>query len=229
VTVKLEDCHTRDFDINNVIALFRELEFRGMTNALVAKLGAPETPITVTAEGEAWRPTEVVVVRDEAALADLATRLAAAQWISFDVETDSLERLLAGVVGICLAIEPPVAYYIPIGHVTGAAQVDSGQMNLFAGEAQPAPGQLPLARVVEVIGPALRDPAIPKVAHNAKFDCMILSRHGLPVSPVAFDTMIAEWLTDPATKHKGLKDLARHRLGAEMTDIEALIGRGKTQ
>jgi DNA polymerase-1 len=162
VTVKLEDCHTRDFDINNVIALFRELEFRGMTNALVAKLGAPETPITVTAEGEAWRPTEVVVVRDEAALADLATRLAAAQWISFDVETDSLERLLAGVVGICLAIEPPVAYYIPIGHVTGAAQVDSGQMNLFAGEAQPAPDQLPLARVVEVIGPALRDPAIPK-------------------------------------------------------------------
>jgi DNA polymerase-1 len=229
VTVKLEDCHTRDFDINNVIALFRELEFRGMTNALVAKLGAPETPITVTAEGEAWRPTEVVVVRDEGALADLATRLAAAQWISFDVETDSLERLLAGVVGICLAIEPPVAYYIPIGHVTGAAQVDSGQMNLFAGEAQPAPDQLPLARVVEVIGPALRDPAIPKVAHNAKFDCMILSRHGLPVSPVAFDTMIAEWLTDPATKHKGLKDLARHRLGAEMTDIEALIGRGKTQ
>ena len=229
VTVKLEDCHTRDFNVNDTIALFRELEFRGMTNALVAKLGAPETPMTVTADGEAWQPTEVVVVRDEAALADLATRLAAAQWISFDVETDSLERLLAGVVGICLAVSPPVAYYIPIGHVNGAAQADSGQMNLFAGEAQPAPGQLPLAQVVEAIGPALRDPAIPKVAHNAKFDCMILSRHGLPVSPVAFDTMIAEWLTDPATKHKGLKDLARHRLGAEMTDIETLIGRGKTQ
>ncbi|MBP6787787.1 MAG: DNA polymerase I, partial [Candidatus Promineofilum sp.] len=229
VSVRLEDCHTRDFNINDVITLFRELEFRSMTNALVAKLGAPETPLTVTTEGEAWRPTEVVVVRDEVALADLAAQLAGAQWISFDVETDSLERLLAGVVGICLAVAPPVAYYIPIGHVTGASQVDSGQMNLFAGEAQPAPGQLPLARVVEVIGPALRDPAIPKVAHNAKFDCMILSRHGLPVSPVAFDTMIAEWLTDPATKHKGLKDLARHRLGAEMTDIEALIGRGKTQ
>ena len=229
VSVRLEDCHTRDFDINDVITLFRELEFRSMTNALVAKLGTPETPLTVTTEGEAWQPTEVVVVRDEAALADLAAQLAGAQWISFDVETDSLERLLAGVVGICLAVAPPVAYYIPIGHVIGAAQADRGQMNLFAGEAQPAAGQLPLARVVEVIGPALRDPAIAKVAHNAKFDCMILSRHGLPVSPVTFDTMIAEWLTDPATKHKGLKDLARHRLGAEMTDIEALIGRGKTQ
>ena len=40
---------------------------------------------------------------------------------------------------------------------------------------------------------------------------------------------VAEWLTDPATKHKGLKDLARHRLGAEMTDIQELIGRGKAQ
>ena len=49
------------------------------------------------------------------------------------------------------------------------------------------------------------------------------------VSPVRFDTMIAEWLTDPATKHKGLKDLARHRLGAEMTEILDLIGRGKAQ
>ena len=104
VTVKLEDCHTRDFNINDTIALFRELEFRGMTNALVAKLGAPETPVMVTTEGEAWRPTEVVVVRDEAALADLVARLAAAEWISFDVETDSLERLLAGVVGICLCL-----------------------------------------------------------------------------------------------------------------------------
>jgi DNA polymerase I len=58
---------------------------------------------------------------------------------------------------------------------------------------------------------------------------MILERFGLPVSPVAFDTMIGEWLTDPATKHKGLKDLARHRLGVEMTDITELIGKGKNQ
>ena len=36
VTVKLEDCHTRDFNINDVIPLFRELEFRGMTNAPVS-------------------------------------------------------------------------------------------------------------------------------------------------------------------------------------------------
>jgi DNA polymerase I len=49
------------------------------------------------------------------------------------------------------------------------------------------------------------------------------------VTPIGFDTMIAEWLTDPGSKHKGLKDLARHRLGMEMTDIDVLIGSGKKQ
>jgi DNA polymerase-1 len=41
--------------------------------------------------------------------------------------------------------------------------------------------------------------------------------------------MIAEWLTDPGSKHKGLKDLSRHRLGIVMTEITSLIGKGKKQ
>ena len=58
-----------------------------------------------------------------------------------------------------------------------------------------------------------------KIAHNAKYDYTILDRYNLRVFPITFDTMIGEWLTDPATKHKGLKDLAFHRLGIEMTNI----------
>ena len=65
----------------------------------------------------------------------------------------------------------------------------------------------------------MTDPNIHKIAHNAKYDYTILDLHGLRVSPITFDTMIGEWLTNPATKHKGLKDLARHRLGIEMTEI----------
>ncbi len=229
ITVQLQDCLTRDYNPAPVLTLFRDLEFRSLTKLLAAGLEAEELPAPPAGDSGDRQKTQVVVVRDEVALADLVRRLEAAQWISFDLETDSLERMSAGIVGICLAVEPPVAYYVPVGHLTGAAQAGSGQMNLFAGETQPAPGQLPLDQVLDAIRPALTNPAIPKVAHNAKFDCMILERYGVSVSPIKFDTMIAEWLTDPATKHKGLKDLARHRLGVEMTDIEELIGRGKTQ
>ncbi len=228
ITVDLKDCLTHDFDAATVLAIFRELEFRSMAKSLTAHMEVDDIPEPAVA-GAAWQSTEVVVVRDEAALQKMVQQLESAKWISFDLETDSLERLSAGIVGICLAVEPPTAYYVPVGHLSGAAQVDSGQMNLFAGSAELAPGQLPIARVLEAIRPAMTDPGIPKVAHNAKFDCMILERYGIAVSPVRFDTMIAEWLTDPATKHKGLKDLARHRLGAEMTEILDLIGRGKAQ
>ncbi|WP_374687779.1 DNA polymerase I, partial [Promineifilum sp.] len=228
ISVELADCVARDFDVATVLAIFRDLEFRSLSNILLAGVEPAEVPPVATDQSE-WRPTEVVVVRTEAELAELVGALETASWISFDVETNSLDRLTAGIVGICLAVEPPAAYYIPVGHLSGAAQVESGQMNLFAGAPQLEPNQLPLRRVVEALRPALTNPAIPKVAHNAKFDCMILSRFDLPITPVGFDTMIAEWLTDPATKHKGLKDLARHRLGAEMHEIEELIGRGKTQ
>ena len=227
IAVQLQDCLTRDYDPAPVLVLFRDLEFRSLTKLLAAGLEAEEMPAPPTGEGR--QQTQVIVVRDEAALAELVRHMEAAQWISFDLETDSLERMSAGIVGVCLAAESPTAYYIPVGHLTGAAQAGSGQMNLFAGGAELAPGQLPLDRVLDAIRPALTSPAIPKVAHNAKFDCMILERYGVSVSPIQFDTMIAEWLTDPATKHKGLKDLARHRLGVEMTDIEELIGRGKSQ
>lgn len=228
IAVDLKDCLTHDFDAAQVLAIFRDLEFRSLSKMLAAGLEAEALPEPVASEGNAGQ-TQVVVVRNETALRELERRLNEARWISFDLETDSLERLSAGIVGFCLAVEPPVAYYVPVGHLSGAAQVDSGQMNLFAGAPQLAPGQLPIEQVLDAIRPALTNPAIAKVAHNAKFDCMILERYGVAVSPVKFDTMIAEWLSDPATKHKGLKDLARHRLGVEMTDIEELIGRGKSQ
>ena len=62
-----------------------------------------------------------------------------------------------------------------------------------------------------------------------KYDLIVLARHGLPVTPLGFDTMIAEWLCNPASRSLGLKSLAWARLGMKMTEIEALIGKGKEQ
>ena len=133
--------------------------------------------------------------------------------ISFDVETTGLDKMTAGIVGICLAVEPPVAYYIPTGHLEQPEQATSGQMSLFAGQAALAADQLPLETVLEAIRPAMTDPDIPKVAHNAKYDYTILDLHGLRVSPITFDTMIAEFLVNPASNHKGLKDLGATSFG----------------
>ncbi|MFN8401597.1 MAG: hypothetical protein U0X74_16415 [Anaerolineales bacterium] len=66
-----------------------------------------------------------------------------------------------------------------------------------------------------------------KVAHNAKYDYIVLARYGLAVSPLTFDTMLAEFIVDPSSRSLGLKNLSEYRLGEEMTHIEELIGKGK--
>ena len=226
ITLNLDACIAHDFDPNPVLDMFRALEFRSLTNILMERLGdsadieEPESQL---------KPTETVVVRTQAQLDELVEKLSAAKLISFDVETTGLDKTTAELVGICLAVKPPVGYYIPVGHLANEAQSSSGQMSLFASEPELAEGQLPLQTVLDALRGPMTNANIGKVAHNAKYDYTILDRYGVRVTPVTFDTMIAEWLTDPATKHKGLKDLARHRLGAEMTEIETLIGKGKAQ
>lgn len=227
ITLDLAACVAVEIDPQPVLELFRELEFRSLTRMLFKILD--EEVVETAVASDTTPATQTVIVRTPAQLENLVKQLNAAATIAFDVETTSLSKMEAAVVGICLAVKPPTGYYIPIGHIEGEAQTTSGQMNLFAGTAHPAPDQLPLKQVLEAIGPAMTSPRIAKVAHNAKYDYTVLDRHGLAVTPISFDTMIAEWLTDPATKHKGLKDLARHRLGVEMTDIENLIGRGSAQ
>lgn len=226
ITLDLAACVTHDFDVNDVLALFRELEFRTLTKLLLEQVdmaGDIEDP------EPAAPPTETIIVRDEKVLADLVTKLNRAEMIAFDVETTSLNKMEAELVGICLAVEAGTGYYIPVGHLASETQSESGQMSLFAGAPELAEGQLPREMVLEALRPSLTNPDIGKAAHNAKYDYTILTRHGLTVSPITFDTMIAEWLTDPASKYKGLKDLAFHRLGIEMQEISTLIGKGKKQ
>jgi DNA polymerase-1 len=57
----------------------------------------------------------------------------------------------------------------------------------------------------------------------------MLARNGLRATPLAFDTMLAEYVLDPGTRNLGLKTMSEVRLGESMTHIEALIGTGKNQ
>jgi DNA polymerase-1 len=82
---------------------------------------------------------------------------------------------------------------------------------------------------LEALRGPLTDPTIRKVGHNLKYDTIVLARHGLRAAPLDFDSMIAEWLIDPASRNLGLKNLAWVRLDYKMAHIEELIGKGKNQ
>jgi DNA polymerase-1 len=235
VKLDLERARFRDFDPEQIEAFFESLEFRTLVKTLRRLAGRDEaaavaepgtgTPLRAgpTEQLSLFSGTEVravVVPQPEPTIAvdvvdtpqkldELARALSSSHVISFDTETTSLEEMQAQIVGISLAIQPGEAYYIPIGHLAG--------------------DQLPLDLVLAALRGPFTDQRIPKIAHHAKYDYIILARHGLFASPITFDTMIAEFLINPSSRNLGLKNLAFARLGEEMTHIEQLIGTGKHQ
>lgn len=217
VTLDLPRCVAHDFDKRAVEELFRELEFNSAFSQLSRiAVRAPQEQIALfdmAAEPPAPEDGEPLVpatiVHDQASLDSLVAALNGASAIAFDVETTSTDQMTARLVGISLAVDGDSGYYIPVGHNEGE--------------------QLPLDTVIEALRQPLTNPRIGKIAHNANYDLTVLQRYGIDVSPVTFDTMIAEWLRDPVNGNFGLKRLAFAELHRRMTEISDLIGTGKNQ
>ena len=213
----LEACRVRPYDRAAVVELFRALEFRTLLERLPDETQSTRHQLSLFQAGQApppaGGPERVLVVNDAAGLESLLRVLSEAPSVALDVETTGLDPLRAELVGISLAVQPGEGYYIPLGHdpaLAGAPQL-----------ARPA--------VLEALRRPLTDPARALVGHNLKYDYAVLARAGLRPAPLAFDTMLAEWLIDPASRNLGLKNLAWVRLGLEMTEIHSLIGSGKDQ
>jgi len=204
-----------DFDQEKVTKLFHELEFRSLISRLPrgAPAGQPGQLLLFEqppAEAAPAATGEYGVVDTQEALDALVEALARAKAIAFDTETTGTDPMRADLVGLALAGAPDEGHYVPVGHQTGEPQ-------------------LSWEVVCKRIRPLLEDPAIPKYAHNAEYDVLVLAQHGIQVQCLAFDTMLAEWVLDPASRNLGLKNLALQRLGVEMTEIKELIGSGKSQ
>lgn len=236
VTLDLAACVSHDYAYADVERVFRELEFRTLIDRLpgrppaAAPGGAQQLSMFAMAEAEAATHAAVVpfeVVDDADKLAALVARLDSAQAITWDVETTSTDQMQARLVGIALAVDGETGYYVPVGHIPPNAPPDvSAQPDLVEGHTPP---QLPLRAVIDALRPALTNPGIPKYAHNAAYDLVVMRRYGIDVGPVEFDTMVAEWVSDPSSRNLGLKALAWVRTGLQMTPIDELIGSGKTQ
>lgn len=223
LSLEIERARTTHLNFSAAEAIFHELEFRTLLRRLQTiaaqfneQAPTPTQQLSLFGEplrrlGQPPRPdlrTRIVTTPDE--LSALVHALESAEWIALDTETTDTDPMKAALVGISLAISPDEGWYIPVGHTTLEAS------------------QLPLEEVLAALRPALTHAQQPKLGQNLKYDCIVLAQHGLDVTPLAFDTMIAQWLINPDAR-LGLKDMAEDWLGMEMTHIEALIGKGKNQ
>ena len=125
--------------------------------------------------------------------------------ICIDTETTDVHPLTAKLVGIGFCFEPKKAWYLPCNGKLGELRV-LGALREFFGASKSG-----------------------FYGHNLKYDYHILSRIGIELKRISFDTMLASYLLDPQNRRHNLDELALTKCQKTKIPIEALIGKGKNQ
>jgi DNA polymerase-1 len=194
----------------------------------------PSTPAASAPPGEAIRQplpdfpaidhSAYETVQTLARLEEWIARARAAQMVAVDTETTGLDPMRAELVGVSLALGPNDACYIPLGH----HNIGGGGTDMFAEK----PEQVPMAQALAALKPLLEDEAVLKVFHNGKYDCNVLARAGIDVSPID-DTMVISFNLDAGRGEEGIggghgmDELCQRHLDHNAIAFKDLCGTGK--
>lgn len=220
------------FDREKLIALFKDLEFRSLADAILQPKGSgvfhpqpvqqslfenlPDSPRASQPQNShthAFATRNIENVPHDYRLVDsddqwdhLLAALATSQKICIDTETTDLDPNTAELVGISLSVSAHEAYYIP------CPQDKSKTLAL-------------LSR----LQPIFSDPEKWIIGQNIKFDILLLKWYGFEIQGKLFDTMIAHYLLEPDMRHN-MDYLSETYLKYKPVSIETLIGKkGKNQ
>ncbi len=249
VQLDLDACRVTQFDREHVLKFFREMGFRSLVDRLPnAMPGATQGEMFAESEPSSTAPTAAPArtnyhtISTDAALDALVAKLQSVRAFVVDVETTDTDSMRAELVGIAIGMGEGEAYYVPLQASRGAGEQgsnESGQLTFDTSSTSlrkkptlsEAKGHSSLGarHVIEKLKPIFENESISKHAHNAKYDATVLAEAGAELRGIAFDTMVAANLVEPGGQSLGLKGLVFAKFGIEMTEIEALIGKGKKQ
>ena len=145
-------------------------------------------------------------------LDSLITTISNAELISFDLETTSITPLQADIVGLSFSVKANDGYYIPVEYP----------------EKESKPG-LTLDAVLEKLKPIFENENNRFCGQNIKYDALVLSRYGIHLGNIVFDTMIAEYMLHPEKNSYKMDYLSIDYLNYRMVPIDNLIGTGLHQ
>ena len=217
-----EQARVKPLDLQKIRPLFQELELKRYEQVVTKLAGGDTESIAAPATrkervAELAQKTDAILDKgnyDTAETGDysmiatfdelkaLAKTLSAQEIISFDTETDGLDRE-AKLCGLSFSWGPKQGVYVPVRSSQPESHLDADT-------------------VLATLKPILEDPALPKCGHNLKFDTGILIRNGVKLQGVVFDTLLASQLVDARTPSHNLDTLALLHLGHKMISFEEL-------
>jgi DNA polymerase-1 len=180
VKVTWDDLVLSPRDDEAVKALFNEFEFRSLTRRLFTERSDPsdqsdesdatptlfETFLTIRDVDHSYHLADTPELQQK-----LFTEVSRQTSFCFDIETTSLDRFGAKLLGIAFCWKAHEAWYLPYSE----SQIPNLQ-SLFSSSAE-------------------------KIGHNLKYDLSVLLNHGIEVAGPFFDTMLADALAAPERRH----------------------------
>jgi len=151
-------------------------------------------------------------ILDEATFSTWVEKLKASEVFAFDTETDSLDYMVANLVGLSFATEEGIAAYVPVAH-----------------DYLDAPQQLDRDWVLAQLKPILEDDAQAKVGQNLKYDASVLARYGIEMKGIKHDTMLASYVYNSVGGKHDMDSLALRFLQHSCISFEQIAGKGKKQ
>ena len=143
-------------------------------------------------------------------LSDLISIIETSGLFSLDTETTSKDPMAAELVGLSFSVKADEAFYIPCAH-----------------EYKDAPKQLKRDEVLKMLKPVLENHKLKKIGQNIKYDWIVLKRHGINLSGVIFDTMLASYLINPSKRAHNLDQIALDFLDHKTISYQEVAGKGK--
>ena len=134
------------------------------------------------------------------------------------IETNGLDAMQAGLVGISLAPGPGTACYIPLAHRGEGS-------GLFGGEI--IAGQIKLEEAVDRLKPLLEDASILKIGHDLKSDVEVLSRYGIQMRPMD-DTILISYVLESGETSHALHQLSERHLSHKPLAVKEVSGSGRS-
>ncbi|MDA0339030.1 MAG: DNA polymerase I, partial [Proteobacteria bacterium] len=220
----LDDLKVNHLDVDRILKFIDENGFKALRTKIVSKYGngngTSSAPVEEIKEAPAVDKAVYETILDMPALDDWIARAYAAGYVTVDTETTSLDAMVADLVGVCLAVEPGRACYIPVGH-TGTG--GDGGLDLDGDR----PDQLPLKEVVAKLKPLFEDPGVLKIGQNLKYDMLVLRRYGVGITPFD-DTMLLSYTLEGGLHRHGMDALSELFLGHTPIAFKDVAGRGKS-
>ena len=208
IPLNLKDLIKYESKKEALIKIYKKLEL----NSFLKKEISTENQEVVEKKEDKKLLINYDIIVDKKIFLELLKSIGKKKFISFDLETTSLDYIKAEIVGISIAIDTKESYYIPLAH-----------------EDQFKYEQLPIKFVLDKLKPILENTSIKKVGHNLKYDRNVLINYKITLNGISHDSMLLSYIFDSTAIRHGLDNVSEKYLSYKTIHYEDIAGKGAKQ